>query len=335
MNPLKPTRKAPAYRIIVNGEDITAAVGPRLKSLRLNDNRGTEADTVTLTLNDNDGELDLPPTGAEMQVAIGWQGDGLVDKGLFIVDETSHRGPPDRISVKARSANMRQGLPGRKSRSWEDTTIGEVVETIASEHNLEYSVSDGLSGLRIGSLHQTDESDLNLLTRLAERHDAIATIKADQLLFLPMSLARTLSGKAIPTQRIDRSDTQDHAYSEADRETVTGVRAKWNDVAGGSLNWVLAGDSETTTDLSGTYASEDDARHAAEAELNRRKRGGHSMEITLAEGQPGFIVETPLKLRGWKPRIDNAAWVATQVTHQITDSQAYTLTLSCETTHDP
>ncbi|EFJ8196132.1 phage late control D family protein, partial [Escherichia coli] len=53
----------------------------RLMSLSLTDNRGFEADQLTITLDDADGQLQLPPRGARLTVLIGWKGEPLTEKG--------------------------------------------------------------------------------------------------------------------------------------------------------------------------------------------------------------------------------------------------------------
>ena len=125
----------PDYRLSVNGQDITPKLGGRLIELRLSESRGEEADQLSLTLDDADGRMAIPPKGATIDVQLGWAGQ-LVDKGSFVVDETEHSGAPDRISIRARSANMGQSLRQRTSRSWHNTTLGTIVQELAQANDL-------------------------------------------------------------------------------------------------------------------------------------------------------------------------------------------------------
>ena len=50
----------PAYRVTVDGRDISDAVRERLVSLEVADRSGLIADTLTLRLDDSDGLLALP-----------------------------------------------------------------------------------------------------------------------------------------------------------------------------------------------------------------------------------------------------------------------------------
>lgn len=52
--------KMPDFDILAEGETLSC-VAERLMSLSLTDNRGFEADQLTITLDDADGQLQLPP----------------------------------------------------------------------------------------------------------------------------------------------------------------------------------------------------------------------------------------------------------------------------------
>lgn len=58
----------PAFRLTVDGNDIAQLVSPRLMSLELTDNRGIEADQLSITLSDHDGLLSIPPKGAVLRL---------------------------------------------------------------------------------------------------------------------------------------------------------------------------------------------------------------------------------------------------------------------------
>ncbi len=55
--------KVPDFDILAEGKTLSG-VAERLMSLSLTDNRGFEADQLTITLDDADGQLQLPPRGA-------------------------------------------------------------------------------------------------------------------------------------------------------------------------------------------------------------------------------------------------------------------------------
>ncbi|MDN7131763.1 phage late control D family protein [Halomonas sp. MC140] len=318
-----------SYRITLNGTDITPRINGRLISLTLREQRGLEADQLDITLADHDGQLAIPPRGAELQVAFGWQDEGLIEKGRFTVDEVQHSGTPDQLTIRARSADMRGQLPGKRTQSWHDVTLGEIVTTIASRNEIEPVVAAALNGIRIGHIDQTDESDLNFLTRLGERYDAIAAIKAGRLLFTMAGEGLTASGKAMPAIPLTRRDGDQHRYSVTDRDAYSGVKAYWNDTRGAERKIVLTGSGDNAKQLRPTYATEGDALAAARAEWQRIQRGLAEFELTLALGRADILPESPLTLSGYKPQIDGTAWLVVEVTHSLNDGGFGTL-VKCE-----
>ncbi|ERS88728.1 phage late control D family protein [Halomonas sp. PBN3] len=318
----RPARR-PSYRLTLAGQVISPELEGRLMRLRLTDRRGLEADQLDITLADHDGRLALPRHGAELTLALGWAEQGLVERGTFIVDEVEHAGAPDALTIRARSADMRQRLPGKRSQSWHELTLADIVTTIAGRHGLEPAIGATLQGVYLEHIDQTDESDLHFLTRLAEQFDAIATIKAGNLLFMPAGQAATASGQPIPPVTLSRNVGDSHRYVEADREAFTGVLAYWHDPDAAERAEVIAGSDENLKRLRHTYATRDDAVTAAKSEWQRLQRGGAECSLTLAEGRPDLYPETPVRLQGFKAEIDARPWLITEVTHELTDT-AYT-----------
>lgn len=321
--------RRPGYRITLGGTDITPRVNGRLVRLTLREQRGLEADQLDLVLADHDGALALPRRGAELAVAFGWQDEGLIDKGLFTVDEVQHSGAPDQLTLRARSADLRGKLPGKRSQSWHEHTLGEIVDTIAQRHGLDPVIGDTLGGIRVGHIDQTDESDLNFLTRLGERFDAIAAVKAGRMLFTQAGQALTASGLAMPGIALARRDGDQHRYSTTDRDAYSGVKAFWNDTQGAERQSVLAGSDDNAKQLRPTYGSEADALDAARAEWRRLQRGLAEFELTMAHGRADVLPESPLRVSGFKPEIDATPWLITEVEHSLGDN-GFGTRMQCE-----
>lgn len=234
----------PIWRIRVDGVDITAALDSRLVSLTHTDNRGMEADQLDLTLDDADGRLMLPPRGAVLSLALGWEEGGLVDKGTFTVDEVEHSGAPDQVTIRARSADLRAGLSTQRTRSFHQLSVASILNDIAAAHGLSAVIAATLAGELIDHLDQTNESDANLLTRLAGMFDAIATIKAGRLVFMPAGAGISASGKPLPVATITRADGDQHRFSIAERDSYTAVKAQYNDIELGQQGAVIWGKAE-------------------------------------------------------------------------------------------
>ncbi|MGL4869975.1 MAG: phage late control D family protein [Aeromonas veronii] len=358
LNDLLNGHPIPAYQLLIDGNDISAAIRPRLMLMTITDNRGFSADTIEIALDDSDGKLAMPRRGATLQASIGWQGGALVDKGTFKIDEVEHGGAPDVLTIRGKSADLRGGMNKLRERSWHFETIGAIVEQLAASYGLTPSVGEAFKGMMIDHIDQTNESDLAFLTRLATEQDAIATVKSGRLMFIKAGNGTTASGKPLPAITITRQDGDQHQFSVADRDAYTGVTAYWQDnktaekkkievkrkkktkpkeerplppgvVVNKKENELLVGDSENVKELRHVYASQSNAMRAARAEWEKLQRGVAEFQITLAKGRPELYPEQPTSVRGFKPQIDEADWLLTQVVHDLTD-QGYTNRLQLE-----
>ncbi|UAN20170.1 phage late control D family protein [Enterobacter sp. JBIWA003] len=218
---------APAFMLKLDNDDITQDFTDRLISLTMTDNRGFEADQLDIELDDTDGQIAMPPRGATLTLWLGWQGSALIKKGTFTVDEIEHRGAPDTLTIRGRSADFRGTLNSRREQSWHDTTLGQIVEAIAARNKLTASVADRLKAVAVPHIDQSQESDAVFLSRLADRNGAAVSVKAGKLLFLKAGSGKTASGKPIPQMTLERGDGDRHQFAIADREAYTGVTAKW------------------------------------------------------------------------------------------------------------
>lgn len=321
----------PAWKVVIDGTDVTERIRPRLLDLTLTEARGGEADQLDLRIHDHDGRMALPKRGVSLAVAIGWVDAGLIDKGTFTVDEVEHSGAPDIITVRARSADLTHPMRMRRERSWHGVSLGAVLRNLAGEHGLQARIAPALAGIEIAHLDQTGESDAHLLSRLGQRYDAVATVKAGSLLFAPIGSGTTTSGIALPTALITRADGDGHSYALADRDTYSGVRAYWNHKAGADRKSVLVGASGNAKRLRESYSSEAEAREHAKAAWGRIQRGDASLSYKLALGRADLYPEQKLRVRGFKAEIDATAWLIAKTTHNITGTGGFTTGLELET----
>jgi phage protein D len=320
----------PAFKITLDGRDLTAKFAPRLVNLNLTECRGDNADELRLTLSDADGQLALPPKGARINVQIGWADAGLIDKGVFTVDEVEHSGAPDVLTLRARTASLIDTFRQPVERSFHDTTLGAVIEVIAFQQELKAGIAEALRGVKIAHLDQTRESDAAFLRRLGKKYDAAATVKNDTLLFMPAGRSKTASGRDLPRIQITRRLGDRHRYHSAERDSYSGVRTFWHDDRHGMRRSVVAGAPGNSKRLRTTYASEDDARTAAVAEWQRIQRGAAIFELSLAVGDPALMPQSPVNVVGFKTEIDSQDWLAAKVTHNISDA-GFTSEIECET----
>lgn len=311
----------PIYRLEVDGNDISPLVVDRLISLTIKDNRGLVVDSVDIDLDDSDGQLEIPPEGAIIQVWIGWSNTGLVDKGKYKVESVTHRGAPDILSISAFSNDVSEGLKQKRERSFSNKTIQVIFETVGAEYALKTIVHDTLANRVISYIAQ-NESDANLITRIADEHDAIATVKNGHLILLPRGASQTVSGLPLSTAQIFRSDGDGHNYTTGTgTDRITGVKAYYYDTGKSKKLYVVIGDNEDNLkEIRYVHRDKKTAELAAQAEYNRCKRASQKLSYTFAFGQPNLLPEQEFVFTGLKPQIDDIVWLGTNVTHNLTDS---------------
>jgi len=357
---------APDYMVKLAGSDITTDISRRLISLSLTDNRGFEADQLDIELDDADGLMKMPPRGAVLSVFLGWKGQALFHKGEFTVDEVEHRGAPDTLTLRARSADYRGSLNSRRDNSYHDTTLEAIVSAVAARNSLEPAVAESLKGVKVSHIDQTQETDAAFITRLAELNGGVVAIKAGKLIFIKPGSALTASGKPIPQMTLTRSDGDGHTFNIADRDAYTGVSATWLHTKEPKPKKVkvqrkkkekhlralqhpaakktaakaqktpeakegeyLAGNDENVFALTTVYATQKAAMRAAQAKWDKLQRGVAQFSISLARGRADLFPETPLAVSGFKAVIDAQPWIISKVTHSLNNG-GYTTGLELE-----
>lgn len=333
--------RIPALNVLMGGKALTV-LDEKLISLELTDNRGFNADELTISVDDSQGDIALPPRGAELSISLGWQGEPLIYKGIYIVDEVSHSGPPDRIDITARSADFRDEFNVKREVSWHNVTVERVVSAIAHRYKLKPIISEQLINAEIDHADQTQESDMSFLTRMADILGAIATVKNGCLLFILPGGGISANGKALPEFAITRSSGDRHSFRIADRDAYTGVQAYWLDLNFGKKKKVtvrkrkktaekkprsssregdyIAGEDGNVFVLRTTYSSEIAAQRAAAAKWQQLQRGAAEFNLTLAYGRADLYPEMHGTVTGFKEAIDNQDWIIAKATHSIDDN---------------
>ncbi|MHC5579722.1 phage tail tape measure protein [Escherichia coli] len=277
----------------------------------------------------------------------------VLEKGAFTVDEIEHTGAPDRLTIRARSADFRETLNTRREKSWHKTTVGEVVKEIAARHKLKMALGKDLSDKPVEHIDQTNESDGSFLMRLARQYGAIASVKNGNLLFIRQGQGKSATGKPLPVITITRKDGDSHRFTLADRGAYTGVIASWlhtREPAKKESTTVkrkrrtkkqkkepeakqgdyLVGTDENVLVLNRTYANRSNAERAAKMQWERLQRGVASFSLQLAEGRADLYTEMPVKVSGFKQPIDDAEWTITTLTHTVSPDNGFTTSIELE-----
>ncbi|MDM1777944.1 phage late control D family protein [Serratia marcescens] len=349
---------APDFSLSLQEKDITQNIRKRLISLSLTDNRGFEADQLDIELDDSDGLMVMPQRNAVLALSLGWEGAALTPKGLFTVDEVEHRGSPDTLTIRARSADFRGSLNTRRDESYHDTTLSHIVQKVAARNKLKATIAAGLGGIKVSHIDQTQETDAAFLTRLASLNGAVAVVKNGSLLFMRPGNGTTVSGKPLPVFTLTRQDGDQHSFSIADRDAYTGVTASWLNTKQPKPQKVklqrkpkeqhlralqhpnakpaaskkpgkpveekkgeyLVGAEDNVFVIPKVYANKAAAMRAAQAKWEKLQRGAAEFSLSLAMGRANITPETPVRVSGFKAVIDAQDWIVSKVTHSLSNS---------------
>jgi len=329
----------PDFHITADSKDITAAIAARLLELRVETFVAQYSDTLTLTLDDRDGTVALPRTGAELAVKLGYKSKSLAALGLFVVDEIALSSMPQRIVIKAHAANIsssqtRNGkqntLLSVKTRAWENITIADMVAAIATEHGYTAKVSSDYAngalpalGAPMQYVYQHSESDLNLLTRLAHQFGAICKAVNGVLLFVPRGTIISASGQVLPVLKLSPSACTGWSVTMVDRGKYVAALAHYHDVASATRKIVRVGGSGTPVrSVLGTLPNLQAAQNAAKAALDSSNRGTTHALLTLV-GDTSLSAVSPIQLQDFRTGVDGH-YSITQCSHTLNSSGFHT-----------
>lgn len=325
----------PAFTVSANNQDVTAAIAQRLLSLTVTDSTGIDSDTLEIVLDDDPtNRVQLPSTGAELRVALGYEG-ALQDVGMFVIDEVELAGWPATLTVRGRASVMVKSASGKaaftsqKTRSWPaGTTFGALCSTVAKEHGLRLAMVDALQKIALPHIDQRHESDLNLLTRLSRQYDAIFKPAGGVLTVVRRGQSLTGAGKALPKATLNGSQVSNYSLSLNARDASGSVTAHWHAKGAAKREEVKVGSGEPVKALRHVYKDRAQALSAANAELARRQRGQKTLSLTVP-GNPGLSADAQLELTDLHPAIDGT-WLIKSITHAFNPSSGYTSTLELE-----
>lgn len=326
---------SPNYRLVANSNDITAIIKDRLVSLRFTDGTGYDSDMLEVVLADNDPDnpIQMPATGAELELFLGYD-DAAERIGLFICDEIELSGWPAEMTIRARAApfdlskNGKTALQTQKSRSWpKATTLGAMVKKIAAEHGLEPAIAAKLASISLPHIDQNAESDLHFLARVAKKYDAVVKPAAGKLILAKKGEAKAVNGQSLPKVTLTQEEVSRWRLVRSKRETAGMVVAYWHVTKNAKRNEIRVGSGVPVMRLKMYYPTKEMAVAAARSELDRRERGQVKLSVTLP-GRTDLIAEGRVVLSGFRDGVAGE-WSITRAEHSM-DRNGYVTLIEAE-----
>lgn len=323
----------PVFRIIADGEDITALINDRVLLLRTTDKTGMESDDFELKLDDRDSALALPARGAQLEVYLGYAGQELTRLGRYTVDQIDLTGPASTMEIRGKAADMRGTGKTIRSGSWENRTLQQIVHDIAARNGWQPQCPVTTV---IPRVEQIKESDFNFITRIAQQYGCTAKIADGALLVLPRQGGKSASGKDLGVVEVALHDVRRWKFHLKDRATYKSVQSHYQDPATGKQQAVQVGNEDTPEDVSAVftekhiYPNKSAAEQAAKARLEAFKRSTATVYLEMA-GRADLFAERMLRVKGFKDGLDGD-YLIDNVTQTFT-ATGWDTTVQCNGTN--
>lgn len=312
----------PAYKLEIKGSAAKSTLKNRLISISLSQYSGDQSDQLNLELHDVlvNKRIVVPTTNDEIKLWLGYEGE-LMLMGTYLIDSRQLSGPPDKLTLSAKAVDMSSSIYDQRSDIWKEKTIKDIVSTIAKRCSLEAKVSSSLGSLLPGEI-QTNESDMNFLSRLADRYDAIAKPDHGYLLFLKKAEAKSASGDALKALELGPYGISSWNMTISDRMVYKKIQAKWHDRMKAVTTIEEVENSAAKNDkvftLREVFSTKDEATAAAKAQLEEFREQSSTLNLELF-GDPKIMPLRPLKIAGIREHL-NGTWLVKSATHSLSNS---------------
>jgi len=328
------SRNRPAFTVSANG--VTVAVKATW-SCRIEDGVGLEGDRMELTLDASD-DYEWPRIGAELEIAMGYADDDdeLDVMGSYFVDGVKLTGLPWALSVTGHAGDLATKLSEHRARAWVDLTMGEIAQDIADVADVQVRVSDELRDRRFGYVEQKDESDLDVLTRLARRLNVVARPIKGGIVIARKQQAKSVRGTTMGEVTIKRDQFLRCDLGQSSRGGPGAITCKLRPlpsgrdvsiVGPGPLRFVTFGKGKPKVSLPKVYLDKEQAKQAADAYRFAHTAGVWTLRGAIV-GNTRVVAEMAIKTPDLHPDVPTA-WSCTRVTHTI-DSGGYVTDFEAE-----
>ncbi|MBB4092475.1 late control protein D [Ochrobactrum pecoris] len=301
--------------------------------MTITDGVGTRSDTLSIVLDDIDGSIAAPKTGAVLNPIGGYEGQ-MRDFGLFSVDSVVFTGWPQQIQIQAKSVAAKSLTKQREPKAYpkkDFPTYGDIFADIAGRVGLSLSISDGIKATVNVYEAQTEESSVEFMTRIGEKLNASVSVKAGHVAVVARGDGKSATGAFLPDIIVARGkNLLSYSVTEKDEPKHSKVEASYYDRKKNKKETV-----EVSTGLEGPTFSirvplqdKDEAERRADSEAKKLQRSAAEASFEI-NGEPFAQAGANVIASGCRSNVDGA-WLAETVTHNFSASGAYKTSISCK-----
>ena len=316
-----------ALALLVGETDVDPG---RIKSVEIVQTVEVENDRLTVSM--DAGGAVVPPSGVRAEVSI----DGAYMGGYVVSDLvwriTEGGASVDVLATGADLAATGLRTPATRARP-HGLTLGTLVEQIAADHGYTPRVHADLAGIRLSHEDQITESDLQFVTRVADRYDADIRFNAGDLLALPRTGTDTVGG--IPLDRtLNDYTTLEARFS--DRWDFPAVSARYFDYHQGRPVTVRLGSATGDAyEVAGVQGDEATARATAEKTRTRLAERAWVLRA-VTPGDPALIPHVQFGIPAAAvPEGIPLTWRILEALHRWDADDGFTTAIRCTTPSRP
>jgi len=255
----------PTFTLIANDVDVTHTLMDNLVSLGLNDSDGDVADELTLVVS---GNVTRPKQGDKLLFSLGYKETGVNLIGAFFV-QTTERENNSKLTITATSVNWSGKLKENRDAKYENTTVSGILSAIAQRHSLK--VKSDCSDIAIQYIAQNDESDLEFLSRIADKYDLIYNVKNETITMFHR-MKNNKKSDTLPHYVVDANECTALRIKHSSRKIYNWVEVCWRESRKNKHHVTIVGNGSPNLIMKGDFKSEADARTVATAQLNKSNR---------------------------------------------------------------
>lgn len=326
--------------VTIAGHDVASAFDPYLLEFTYKDNIGGKSDEVQISLHNRDGKFSgewALKKGLPIDAAIickDWEGPGSnlqLPCGAFKIDEIEFSGPPDKIRIKAVSADLTGQLRDTdKTRAWENTSLSGVAGQIASENGFElfYAAPDH----QFERQDQRNESDISFLNRIAGERGCHCKVHNGKLAIFDAEQAEAAGPSlSIPKKGNMYSPTSYSFKVSSSSTAYSGAEAAYTDPKTGTTHKAEVksdkerkGGAEKKLTLQSRAESSGQAMTLARAKLHEENQKEETVNIEIM-GCPKIAAGQTLELKDFG--VFSGTYSVKSATHKVGASGGYTTSL--------
>ncbi len=303
-----------AFRVEVNGKDISPALAPILNRITTRDGVGVGSDSAEIEIDDAGGVIVLPRKGAKMRVELQSDGAlGMVFSGTVEgVRSTGARGAGRTLTISANGVDVVGKAKSPQTRHFDDMTIGEALSAAAAEAGIsDVHVDAKLAAIHRPYMAMQGESFMAFGERLAREVGGTFRLTDDRAVLIARSGGTTASGKALPT--ITATYGQNLVDWDISPVVSRGhhksVRATHHDRRAGKMKGVVVevpgGSGEAVAEVRHPVADEGMALAVASSHAHEAARKSGAGSATIL-GDTNARPEGKLVVVGTRPGVDGS-----------------------------